>query len=151
MEITAELLLVLAAVATLAGFVDSIAGGGGLLTVPAMLIAGMDPVSTLATNKLQGTFGVGSASISYAHHGAADWRAARSMMVVSAVAAALGALFVSSIPVNYLKAALPVILLLIALYFLLSPQAGDVDREARLSQSAFTSTVVPAIGSMTER
>ena len=55
----------LAAVALVAGCVDAIAGGGGLLTVPALLLAGMDPVSAIATNKLQGTFGVGSATVAF--------------------------------------------------------------------------------------
>ena len=50
-----ELLAALAGVALVAGFVDAIAGGGGLLTVPALLLAGFDPVAAIATNKLQGT------------------------------------------------------------------------------------------------
>jgi uncharacterized membrane protein YfcA len=136
----------LAGVAMLAGFVDSIAGGGGLLTVPAMLLAGMDPVSVIATNKLQGTFGAAMSSHQYVRHGGADWRAARGMMLVSAVAAVVGALCVSLLPVAHLKAALPILLILLALYFLLSPRLGDVDAEPRLSQPVFTATAVPAIG-----
>ena len=44
-----------------AGFVDAIAGGGGLITVPALLLAGLDPVTALSTNKVQGTFGAATA------------------------------------------------------------------------------------------
>lgn len=47
------LLGVLFFVAMLAGFIDSIAGGGGLLTIPALMAAGMSPANALATNKLQ--------------------------------------------------------------------------------------------------
>ena len=57
------LLLILAAFA--AGFIDSIAGGGGLISVPALLLAGASPVEALATNKLQGTFGAGTAMLTY--------------------------------------------------------------------------------------
>lgn len=146
MEISPDILLILAAVAALAGFVDSIAGGGGLLTLPAMLLAGMDPLSALATNKLQGTFGSGTASLQYVRHGSTDWRAARGMMVVSGSAAVLGSLCVSLLPVAHLKAALPVVLIALALYFLMSPRLGDVDAEPRLSQPVFTATAVPAIG-----
>ncbi len=46
-------LVVLFFVAILAGFIDSLAGGGGLLTVPALMAAGMPPAQALATNKLQ--------------------------------------------------------------------------------------------------
>lgn len=145
MELPLDVILVLAVVAAVAGFVDSIAGGGGLLTVPAMLLAGMDPVAALATNKLQGTFGVGAASISYVRHGATDWRAARLMMAVSMLAALLGAAFVTSLPTQHLKAALPVVLLAIALYFLLSPRPGDIETRPRLSKPVFTATAVPVI------
>ena len=63
MEFGFDLLLILFAVAALAGFVDSIAGGGGLITIPALLWAGISPAQALATNKLQGSFGSFSASI----------------------------------------------------------------------------------------
>src|SRR5512143_1642237 len=49
-----------------AGFVDSIAGGGGLITVPVLLNLGLNPQDALGTNKLQATFGSGSATWHYA-------------------------------------------------------------------------------------
>ena len=58
-----EMLGVLFAVALLAGFIDSIAGGGGLLTVPALLAVGVSPAQALATNKLQSVGGSFSASL----------------------------------------------------------------------------------------
>lgn len=54
-------LIILAAVAFLAGFIDAIAGGGGLLTVPALLLAGVPPHLVLGTNKLSSTFGSATA------------------------------------------------------------------------------------------
>ena len=63
------ILLALAAVGMLAGFVDAIAGGGGMITIPAMLIAGIPPLETLGTNKLQSLFGSGSATLAYARAG----------------------------------------------------------------------------------
>lgn len=52
-----ELLGVLFCVALFAGFIDAIAGGGGLLTVPALLAVGLPPAQALATNKLQSVGG----------------------------------------------------------------------------------------------
>ncbi len=52
-------------VAMLAGFIDSIAGGGGLLTIPALMAAGMSPANALATNKLQACGGSISAMITH--------------------------------------------------------------------------------------
>ncbi|MFO6334024.1 TSUP family transporter, partial [Pseudomonas aeruginosa] len=55
-------LIILAVVAFLAGFIDAIAGGGGLLTIPALLTAGVPPHLALGTNKLSSTFGAATAS-----------------------------------------------------------------------------------------
>src|SRR3546814_3587763 len=51
LELTAEIIVFLCLIATLAGFVDAIAGGGGLLVIPALLGAGLPPLAPLATNK----------------------------------------------------------------------------------------------------
>ncbi|MEO8142283.1 MAG: TSUP family transporter, partial [Sphingomicrobium sp.] len=51
----------LTAVAVLTGFIDSIAGGGGLIMMPALLFAGVPPINALATNKLQSMFGTATA------------------------------------------------------------------------------------------
>ena len=54
--------LLLFSLALIAGLVDAIAGGGGLITVPALLWVGLGPLETLATNKAQGVFGTASIS-----------------------------------------------------------------------------------------
>nr|WP_269219853.1 TSUP family transporter [Brevundimonas vesicularis] len=51
-EFAPEILLLLFAAAVTAGFVDAIAGGGGLITVPALLAVGVNPVAAIATNKI---------------------------------------------------------------------------------------------------
>lgn len=58
-------LVILAGVAFLAGFIDAIAGGGGLLTIPALLTAGVPPHLALGTNKLSSTFGAAVASYTF--------------------------------------------------------------------------------------
>ena len=60
-------LAVMFATGLAAGFVDSIAGGGGLITLPVILSLGLPPQFALGTNKLQATFGSGSAAWHYAH------------------------------------------------------------------------------------
>lgn len=57
-----HILFMLGAAAFAAGFVDPIAGGGGLITIPTLLLAGMPPVEALGTDKLQGLFGPGTGS-----------------------------------------------------------------------------------------
>ena len=145
-EISLELIAMLAAVAALAGFVDAIAGGGGLLTIPAMLLVGMDPVAAIATNKLQGTFGVASASVTFARRGIVDWRAARAMMAAAFAGSVIGAILIASVPVPHLEAGLPILLVALAIYFVLSPRMSDVDAQPRMPQPAFAASVIPAVG-----
>ena len=75
-DIATHIILLLALAAFAAGFIDSIAGGGGLIAIPALLLAGFPPAETLGTNKLQGLFGSGSAALHYAAKGQVDVQAA---------------------------------------------------------------------------
>lgn len=75
LEVTTVALLVVAAF--VAGFVDSIAGGGGLISLPALLLAGVSPVEAVATNKLQSTFGSGMATWRFWRAGHVDFATLR--------------------------------------------------------------------------
>ena len=145
-ELSLEIALLLAGAAFLAGFVDSIAGGGGLITVPALLIAGFPPVDALGTNKLQGLFGSGSATIAYARGGQVDIAAQLPIAALSLVGGAAGALLASVLPGELLRIALPFVLVAIALYFALKPNMDDIDRTRRMPPLVFAVTVVPLIG-----
>lgn len=145
-EITLYLLSLLFIAAFLAGFVDAIAGGGGLITVPAMLLAGFSPIETLGTNKLQSLFGSGSATLAYARGGHVELRSQLPMALMSAIGAALGAMLTTFVPGDVLKALMPVLLVVIALYFLLRPNLGDLDRHRRMTPFLFGLTLVPLIG-----
>jgi uncharacterized membrane protein YfcA len=71
-----ELAALLFVVALAAGVIDAMAGGGGLITVPALLWAGLPPVQALATNKAQSVFGSFAATLRFLRAGAIDLRAA---------------------------------------------------------------------------
>lgn len=145
-DLAFHVLLLLFLAAFIAGFIDSIAGGGGMITIPAMLLAGLPPLQTLGTNKLQGLFGSGSATLAYARAGHVNLRQQLPMAALSTIGAALGAVLATVLPGDVLKAVLPFLLLGIALYFALKPNIGDVDKHRRLAEAAFTFTVVPLIG-----
>jgi uncharacterized protein len=139
-------LLVLFAVALLAGLIDAIAGGGGLLTVPALALAGYDPLTALATNKLQSTFGSGSATLAFARAGHLDPRRSWPFALASAAGALAGALTLTHIPRETATVALPFVLVAVALYFALSPRISEADAHHRMSRGLFTATVVPLVG-----
>jgi uncharacterized membrane protein YfcA len=144
-EVAPDLLALLVLAAFAAGFVDSIAGGGGLIALPALLLAGAPPLTALATNKVQGIFGAGTAAITYARAGLVSPRAAGGPFVISVLAAAIGTLFAALLPVDLIRAALPVILIAIALFFALKPGLTDQDGRARMGTVAFGATLIPAV------
>jgi uncharacterized membrane protein YfcA len=141
-----SLLAVLFGVAMLAGCIDAIAGGGGLLCVPTMLWAGLPPAQTLATNKVQSAAGTLSATLHFQRAGAIDLAAMRWVVVAVLVGAVAGSVAVQSIDPGFLRTALPWMLMGIAAYFLFKPSLGELDRQQRLSLRTFTLTAAPLIG-----
>jgi uncharacterized protein len=137
MSITFETYLMLSGVAMLAGFIDAIAGGGGLLTVPAMLSAGIPPLQVLGTNKLQSVFSSATSTSRYARAGLIDWGASRSIVSAIFICAALGAFAVQRIKPDLLALIVPALLVIVAGYVLLSPRMSDADAQQRLSSSKY--------------
>lgn len=128
---------ILTLVAFVAGFIDAIAGGGGLLTVPAMLSAGIPPIATLATNKLQSSFSSGTATWSFSARGMIDWRSYWPQVVVILILSGIGAHVVQSIKTDVLNLIVPGLLIAVAAYVLLSPRMSDEDAHHRLSRNAY--------------
>lgn len=133
-------------VAFVAGFVDSIAGGGGLITVPALMLAGLPPITALATNKVQGLFGAGMAAITYARAGHVDLRKQMLPAALSFLGAALGAVLASHLPTDVIRIGLPFLLIAIALFFAFKPGLNDTDKTQRITPLVFTATLVPVVG-----
>lgn len=146
LELTLELLLLLFLAGLLAGSIDAIAGGGGLIALPALLFAGLTPAEALATNKLQGSFGTLSASLYFVRRGLVDLRRMRWMIMATFAGAALGTVLVQRLDPGFLTAVIPVLLILIALYFLLSPQLGEADVQRRIGELTFAWTVGFGVG-----
>ncbi|NKD78128.1 TSUP family transporter [Haematospirillum sp. H1815] len=146
LELEAHVLIVLALVAVGAGFLDTLAGGGGLLTVPALLLAGVPPVQALATNKLQSSAGTLTATVGMARLGLLRFQDIRTPFLASLVGSAAGATLVQVLDVRSLDHIVPVVLVGIAVYFVLVPSAGDVECQPRIGRGVYRFGVVPAIG-----
>ncbi|MFC3691508.1 TSUP family transporter [Chenggangzhangella methanolivorans] len=148
MSLSPEILLMFAFVGLFAGAVDAIAGGGGLITVPALLLGGLDPVSAIATNKLQGSIGTAAATWRFARAGMIDFRSRSTWGLAAAafVGAVIGSALVAVAPVEAMRIALPFLLIAVALYFAFGPRMSDVDAAARMTPLAFGLGVVAPIG-----
>lgn len=141
-----EILALLAAVAMLAGFVDAIAGGGGLITLPALFLAGIDPVAAIATNKLQAASATLSATAAFARKGMIEWRAGLPMALMAFLGGGAGALSVSMLPKSALEAVVPILLIMVAVYFALAPKLSNQENKAKISAFAFAAIIAPTIG-----
>lgn len=136
-EVPLDTLMLLVAVAGLAGMIDAIAGGGGLLALPAILWAGLPPVQALATNKLQGSFGTLTASYNFIRRGEIDLRRLRIPILMTFIGSASGTLAVQRLGSDLLNQIVPALLIAFALYFLFSPRIGDQDAHHRISHGLF--------------
>ncbi|HET7708390.1 MAG TPA: TSUP family transporter [Sphingomicrobium sp.] len=127
----------LTAVAVLTGFIDAIAGGGGLIMMPALLFAGVPPLHALGTNKLQSMFGTGMALRNYWRSGLVEWRPNRLTVVIVFIGAVAGVLIVQSIEAGLLVLIIPMLLVASAFYLLLSPRMSDEDAHQRVSSAGY--------------
>jgi uncharacterized protein len=145
-EVSLDLVLMLLGAAFIAGFVDAIAGGGGLITLPALLLAGANPIEALSTNKVQGSFGAVTAAITYARAGKVDLKEQWLPALMALGAGVIGALLATRMPTELLRIIIPVILICVALFFALKPGLSDEDQVQRIKPSVFTALFVPLIG-----
>ncbi|MGR3761410.1 TSUP family transporter [Roseobacteraceae bacterium NS-SX3] len=143
LEVGFETLLLLLAAGFFAGFIDALAGGGGLITVPVLLLAGANPVTALATNKIQGLFGSATAALAYARGGHVNLRAQAGPALIAFIASIGGALLVMVLPTEWIRLVLPVLLIGIAVFFALKKGLGDLDRARRMTPALFSATIVP--------
>lgn len=128
MELTVTVRALLAGAAFLAGFVDAIAGGGGTITLPALLAAGLPPHLALGTNKGQSVFGSSTAAVRYARAGLIDGPQAKVAFPLGLVGSLAGAQLVLWVSPAALKPVVVGLLLAVAVFlaFRRSPKPGQV-------------------------
>lgn len=142
MEATLDLLTLLFFVSLLAGFVDSISGGGGLIALPVLMMAGLSPAQALGTNKLQGMFGKMSSVRYFWQQNMLDFHKMRWLILASFIGAAIGAMVIQHVNPRLLQQYIPWLISAIILYLLFSPHLGDIDRRKRITLGLFTVLIV---------
>lgn len=141
-----ELASILFSAAMIAGVVDSIAGGGGLITVPVLLSIGLSPAQALATNKLQAVGGSFSASLYFLSRGLVKLQDLKLAIMLSFLSSAMGTLLVQTIDPYLLTYLIPFLLIGIACYFMFAPNIGDEDSQQRISMLLFSCSAAILIG-----
>ncbi len=145
-SLSAELLFFLFLAAAVGGFLDTLAGGGGLITLPALMMSGIPPLAALGTNKLQGSMGTGTSSFLMIRNKRVKLRDVKSLMVAAFIGAVMGTIAIQFINTEILTSVIPLVLLVIAVYFLVSPNPGNKAVEAKMAPRTYRRVVVPLIG-----
>ncbi len=129
-DLALHTLLLLALAGFLAGWVDAVVGGGGLIQMPALLLGlpGAAPAQVLATNKFAGVWGTGTASVTYYRRVRPDLRTALPMAAVAYTGAIVGALIGLHIPKSAFNPIILVMLVVVGAYTLLKPSVGELTR-----------------------
>ena len=130
----------------IAGWIDSIAGGGGLVTIPAMLALGFPPQAVLGTNKFQASFGSFTAASYYVHKNVVALSDAWLGVVWTLLGAALGAWVVQQLPATVLGGIIPFLLLGVAIYMIFSPPLGERGGKPRVRRLLFYISFGLALG-----
>lgn len=127
-EVPVEVWLGLAAL--VAGWIDAVVGGGGLVQLPALLLGvpGASPAQILATNKFASVWGTSSSALTFYRRIKPDLRTALPMAAVAFVGSAGGALIGLHIPKTAFNPIVLVMLILVGAYTLLRPQLGAATR-----------------------
>jgi len=133
-------------IAIISSFVDALAGGGGLLSIPALMMTGMSPLSVLGTNKLQASMGSITATLLMFKHKRVFWPDIKHLMLASCLGSIVGTIFIQFIDSQVLSFIIPFVLGIIAIYFLISP-LPLVQTKSKISHKTYQRWIVPSIGS----
>lgn len=138
MILSPDTILFLTGAAVIASCIDAMAGGGGLISLPALLAAGIPPVPAVATNKLQGCVGTFGACIAYARRGHMDLKTYKWPVIAAFVGSIGGAWLLQRVDTSLLAGLMPALLIAMAAYFTFSPKLGDMDRHARVGMAGLS-------------
>ncbi|WP_375756616.1 TSUP family transporter [Corallococcus exercitus] len=149
LDVSALKLVLLCVAALSAGFVDAIAGGGGLITLPALLTAGLPAHVALGTNKGQSVFGSGAALVRFARAGLVDWKLAQVAFPFGLLGAFGGAALVLLLKPEVLKPLVLVLLIAVAVFLAFRrtpPKRDGAEPSPRPRAQAIGALIALAIG-----
>ncbi len=118
-------------------FVDSIAGGGGLIALPVLFSVGLPPDIALGTNKLQGSFGTFSASYNYIKKGVVKLDENLTGILFTLFGAILGAVTIQHMEAEFIKGLIPILLFFVFIYTLFLKDLGHGSSNPKMSQHLF--------------
>ena len=123
--ISLEMVCFLLGTGFVASFIDSVAGGGGLIALPAMLLSGLPLPIALGTNKLASTMSSLTSTLSFMHSGKVNYGLVVWLFPLAFLGAVIGAYAVQQIPSQFLKPLVVVLLIVVTIYTVLKKDWGE--------------------------
>lgn len=123
----------------LAGFIDAVAGGGGLISVPALTFTGMPIALVLGTNKLQSSIGTGMAVYKYYRDGLINFKTVYRGLLMGFVGACTGAILANVISNQFMRYIVPFLMLAVFVFNLINKSLGVTEGKKRMGELAFFS------------
>lgn len=123
----------------LAGFIDAVAGGGGLISVPALAFTGMPMAFVLGTNKLQASIGTGIAVFKYYKDGLINFRTVYRGLLMGFTGACLGSITANYVPNQFMSYIVPFLMLGVFVFNLFNKSLGVKEGKKRMNELPFFS------------
>jgi len=133
-EFELPVLLLIIVLGFIAAFIDAVVGGGGLISIPALLATGMSPATALGTNKLASAFGSFTSSMKFLRSRNVDFRRMMKLFPVSVLVSIAGAFIAVRLPGEVLKPLVLVMLIIVLVYTLFKKDWGAIEKENVLSK-----------------
>nr|WP_263313003.1 TSUP family transporter [Mammaliicoccus sp. Marseille-Q6498] len=133
MDFDINLLLIIMLFGLIAAFIDSVVGGGGLISLPALLAVGMDPAVALGTNKLASSFGSLTSTLKFIKAKKVDFDIVGKLFPLSFIGSILGAITATYLPPEYFKPLAIIILALVTIYSIVKKDWGDINNYKKLT------------------
>ncbi|WP_017549108.1 TSUP family transporter [Salinicoccus carnicancri] len=134
MEFELSALLLIIVLGFIAAFIDAVVGGGGLISIPALLATGMSPATALGTNKLASAFGSFTSSMKFLRSRNVDFRRMMKLFPVSVLVSIAGAFIAVRLPGEVLKPLVLVMLIIVLVYTLFRKDWGAIEKKNALSK-----------------
>jgi uncharacterized membrane protein YfcA len=146
LDVSLPAIALLVVASFVAGTVDAIAGGGGLITLPALLAAGLPPALALGTNKGQSVWGSGAALLRFARAGLVDGRVARVTFPAGLLGSLGGAALVLLVPPTLLRPVVLGLLVVVAIVLAFRPASPVAPRAGAHRSLAVAAAIALIIG-----
>lgn len=138
-------MIILFFIGIFAGLIEASAGGSGLISLPAIMIFGYQPIEALATSKFQYAFGAVTAIVRFSRAGLIHWVKMMPLLIGAVTAGGLGAYLLSELNTEFVAFIVPILLIIVAIYFARSSGISDEETQARINRRSFAIFAVPPI------